>query len=63
MLNNLLTDCWDAELHRESKKGAILSMSILDGFAEFFYCCKEHSISNKPILGYPSHLKYVAVLA
>jgi len=31
--------------HRESKKGATLTMaitlSILDRFAKFFYCCKE----------------------
>jgi len=33
------------ELHRESKKGATLSMaitlSILDRFTKFFHCCKE----------------------
>jgi len=32
-------------LHRESKKGATLTMaitlSILDRFAKFFHCCKE----------------------
>jgi len=32
------------ELHRESKKRATLTMaitlSILDGFAKFFHCCK-----------------------
>jgi len=35
----------EAILRRESKKGATLTMaitlSILDGFAQFFYCCKE----------------------
>jgi len=40
-----------AILHRESKKGATLSMaitlSILGGFAKFFHCCKEQYISNK----------------
>ena len=33
------------DLHRESKKGATLSMamtlSILDRFPKFFHCCKE----------------------
>ena len=33
-------------LHRESKKGATLTMavtlSILDRFAKFFHCCKQH---------------------
>jgi len=33
-----------AKIHRESKKGATLTMaitlSILDRFAKFFYCCK-----------------------
>jgi len=33
-------------LHRESKKGATLTMAItlssLDRFAKFFHCCKEH---------------------
>ena len=33
-------------LHRESKKGATLTMtitlSILDRFAKFFHCSKEH---------------------
>ena len=32
-------------VHRESKKGATLTMaitlSILDRFAKFFHCCKE----------------------
>jgi len=32
-------------IHRESKKGATLTMaitlSILDQFAKFFHCCKE----------------------
>ena len=32
-------------IHRESKKGATLTMaitlSILDRFAKFFHCCKE----------------------
>jgi len=32
-------------LHRESKKGATLTMaitlSILGGFAKFFHCCQE----------------------
>ena len=32
-------------IHRESKKGATLTvaitLSILDGFAKFFHCCKE----------------------
>ena len=35
----------DIILHCESKKGATLTMAItltiLDGFAKFFYCCKE----------------------
>jgi len=39
-------------LHCESKKGATLTMtitlSILDGFAKFFYSCKDHKIFNKP---------------
>jgi len=34
-----------AVIHRESKKGATLRMtitlSILGGFAKFFHCCKE----------------------
>jgi len=34
-----------ADAHCESKKGATLTIAItlsfLDGFAEFFYCCKE----------------------
>ena len=34
------------QLHRESKKGVTLTMakalSILDRFAKFFHCCKEH---------------------
>ena len=33
-------------LHRESKKGATLTTavtsSVLDRFAKFFHCCKEH---------------------
>jgi len=33
------------QIHRESKKGATLTMditlSILDGFANFFHSCKE----------------------
>jgi len=33
------------EIHRESKKGATLTMaitlSILDRFAKFFHCCKQ----------------------
>ena len=33
-------------VHRDSKKGATLTMavalSILDRFAKFFHCCKEH---------------------
>ena len=35
----------DSVIHRESKKGATLTMaitlSILGGFAKFFPCCKE----------------------
>ena len=38
-------------LHRESKKGATLTMaitlSILDRFAKFFHCCKEQYIYKK----------------
>ena len=38
------------------KKGATITMattlSILDRFAKFFHCCKEHYISNKTVLGY-----------
>jgi len=48
------------------QKGATLSMavtlSILDGFAKFFHCCKEHQIFNKIILLYPPHLKCIAAL-
>ena len=33
-------------IHRQSKKGATLTMavtsSVLDRFAKFFHCCKEH---------------------
>jgi len=38
-------------LHRESKKGATITMaialSILGGFAKFFHCCKEQQITDK----------------
>jgi len=38
-------------LHRESKKGATLTMaitlSILHRLAKFFHCCKQQYISNK----------------
>jgi len=51
--------------HRESKKGATLTMaitlSILDGFAKF-HGAKSSKFPTKPILGYPPHLKYVAAL-
>jgi len=34
------------DIHRESKKGATLTIavtvSILDRFAKFFHCCKDH---------------------
>ena len=53
-------------VHRESKKGATLTMaitwSILDGFAKSFHAAKSSKFSTKPILGYPPHLKYVAPL-
>ena len=53
-------------LHRESKKGATLTMaitlSILDGFANSFTAAKSNKFPTKPILGYPPHLKYVAAL-
>jgi len=36
----------DTCIHRESKNGATLTMvitlSVLDRFAKFFHCCKEH---------------------
>jgi len=41
---------------------AITLSIILDRFAKLFHCCKEREISNKSILGYPPHLKYVAAL-
>jgi len=35
----------ELDLHRESKKGATLTMaitlSILGGFAKFFHCCNQ----------------------
>jgi len=38
-------DVTQLNIHRESKKGATLTMaitlSILGGFAKFFHCCKE----------------------
>ena len=47
-------------IHRESKKGATLTMaitlSVLDRFAEFFHCRKEHWISNKPCIRLPTTL-------
>jgi len=45
-------------LHCESKKGATLSMaitlSILDRFANFFQCCKEHEIYSKTHIRLPT---------
>jgi len=47
----LILNVWNSlpnsivDLHRESKKGATLTMaitlSILDRFAKFFHCCKQ----------------------
>ena len=41
----VLAELLHGNLHRESKKGATLTMaitlSILDRFAKFFHCCKE----------------------
>jgi len=34
-----------SQLHCESKRchpNQVITLSILDGFAEFFYCCKEY---------------------
>jgi len=54
---NLLT-VTDLHLHRESKKGATLTMartlSILDRFAKFFHYCKQQQISNKTHIGLPT---------
>ena len=45
-------------IHRESKKGSTLTMaitlSILDGFAKFFHCGKEQSISKKAHIRLPT---------
>ena len=53
-------------IHRESKKGATLTMaitlSILDRFAKFFTAANSSKFPTKLILGYPPHLKYVAAL-
>jgi len=35
---------------------------VLDRFAKFFHCCKEQKFPTKSVLGYPPHLKFVAVL-
>jgi len=48
------------------KKGATLIMaitlSILDDLQNSFTDAKSSKFPTKPILGYPSHLKYVAAL-
>ena len=65
---NLLTSytlLWTG-LHREAKKGAILTMaitlSILGGLQNSFTAAMSSKFPTKWILGYPPHLKYVAAL-
>jgi len=51
---------WLGSLHRESKKGATLTMtitlSILDRFAKLFHCYKRHWICNKTYIRLPTIL-------
>jgi len=53
-------------LHRESKKGATLTMaitlSILDNFSNSFIAAKSTKFSTEPILGYPPHLQCIAAV-
>jgi len=54
------------QIHRESKKGATLTMAITCQFLidlqNSFTAAKNSKFPTKSILGYPSHLKYVAAL-
>ena len=54
------------DIHRESKKGATLTMaitlSVLGHLQNSFTAAKSSKFPTKLILGYPPHLKYVAAL-
>jgi len=51
-------------IHRESKKGATLTMAITLSMdlRNSFTAAKSSKLATKPILGYPPHLRYVATL-